>query len=165
MKFVSYLKISLLLSSILLLFSPLADASRLVIEFHAPPLREKILPPPDYVECVSVPADYATGTWVESHRICRYENRPNYQWVSGHWEYMKARHRHGHGHAVCKRWVWVKSHWEPRPYAVATMSPPPPVVMVPPPPSVVMMPAAPVMTPPPPTTAALPPPPVHGHPF
>lgn len=78
-----------------------------VIFSVAPPVMETYAPPTSYVECYEVPAAFYNGIWINTHRVCHYDDAPGHDvWISGYWgctRYCPT--------GACLHWAWYPSHW------------------------------------------------------
>lgn len=84
-----------------------AEADVGVFISGVPVQREVIGPPRGYQNCYVVPSGYSNGIWINTHRICEYDNSPDGgYWVAGYWQCSRYS-RHG----VCRDWYWQRSHW------------------------------------------------------
>ena len=69
--------------------------------------RHVIITPAPQSSCSSVAGHWEGDIWVDTHNVCRYENRTEgVAWVAEYWSCTKAT-----ADGTCAAWVLVPGHW------------------------------------------------------
>jgi hypothetical protein len=70
-------------------------------------VKRVITTPAPKAVCTSVVAHWEGNTWVDTHDICKYENRSEgVAWVNDYWSCTEAA-----ADGSCKTWSLVPGHW------------------------------------------------------
>ena len=94
-----------ILISLLALFIPFGaqaqDTTTTVVE------KRVIITPAPKANCYSVAGHWENDVWVDTHDICKYENRvEGVAWVNDYWSCTAA-----NADGTCTNWVLVPGHW------------------------------------------------------
>lgn len=89
------------LLSLLIPFSAQADTTTTVVE------KRVIVTPAPKATCSSVAGHWEGNTWVDTHNICKYENRTEgAAWIDAYWSCVAAT-----SDGTCTTWDLVPGHW------------------------------------------------------
>lgn len=91
----------ILLSSLLSLGVQAQETTTPVVEKHV------IISPAPKAVCSSIAGHWEGNTWVDTHDVCKYENRPEgAAWINDYWSCTAAT-----DDGTCTTWTLTPGHW------------------------------------------------------
>jgi hypothetical protein len=91
-----------LLSTLISLGAQAQETTTTVVEKHV------IISPAPKGVCTSVAGHWEGAVWVETHDVCKYENRTEgVAWVNEYWSCTAATND-----GTCTTWAFVPGHWQ-----------------------------------------------------